>query len=914
MQATIHDCTVCLSNHESVAARITSPFCLLAILGTLPTFPFSLLVVHTEPLTPFLSLQQYRYTGVTLAQAVLAPFIFSLLLFILQQADYANQRKSNAHPTYASLPGVKPCQGRNPGDPCVSILYTPAGVVNGIDYTKIMQTFADKNQQRTGYQFKLEPAFTDPTAAPSRIFDIVPVPDDKFIYKYAVYNPNVTSWGIAFTQPTAASPINVRYQLWTNSTATTNSTKLTLDVFSRDVLSMVRGIDEAIITVLNDPTATVKADVDVGLKDWPLAPPSILSDSIVQFFGPTFFFSSVMIVFINVISQIVSEKELRQRHGMEVMGLRPTIYWLSHFISTTVVVLFNSLFTVIFGLIFNFQVFKNSSFGVTFLTFFIFGESMLILAFFITTLTRQVRTAVLVGIFLFVIGMIFETFLFSNAYVGFIWWSTLVPKFVASLFSLLPFFNFGLIFLQISTLTTGSIDQLTGTFIPGPGFPWSALYNQLPKTLLTAYGSKGYPDVPTPVKSWIWMIIDAFLFGLLLWFFDNVIPNEFGASYPPWFFVLPSYWGFENSNAADLRAWQKTQTTGKSAIKIEGDEDSDVIAARERALDPDYFPPLKIVNLRKVYRHSFLQSSPFDKIAVRNSCFTVEEGKLLALLGQNGAGKSTTISMLSGLTPPTSGDALIYNLSAKYQTQSIRKIMGICPQHDILFDDLTAREHIQLYAGLKGIPHDQIKALIEERLEAVRLRTVADVRAGTYSGGMKRRLSLVISTIGDPKIIFMDEPTTGMDPVNRRHVWSFIEKFKQGRVIILTTHSMEEADVLGDEIAVMSKGRLRAINNSTALKSKFGEGYHISVVCNASDSPKVKEHVTRLVPNAVLEDDSAGALSYQLSSSAVHTIPNFVRWLENNNQSGLIKSWGISQSTLEEVFLKLIREANQKFK
>jgi ABC-type multidrug transport system ATPase subunit len=152
--------------------------------------------------------------------------------------------------------------------------------------------------------------------------------------------------------------------------------------------------------------------------------------------------------------------------------------------------------------------------------------------------------------------------------------------------------------------------------------------------------------------------------------------------------------------------------------------------------------------------------------------------------------------MLSGLTPATSGDGLIYGYSVKAQIPEIRALMGICPQHDILFDDLTAREHIELYAGLKGVSATERQTLIDERLKAVRLHTVADVRAGTYSGGMKRRLSLVISTIGDPKIIFMDEPTTGMDPVNRRHVWSFIEKFKKNRVIVLTTHSMEEADVV----------------------------------------------------------------------------------------------------------------------
>ena len=148
------------------------------------------------------------------------------------------------------------------------------------------------------------------------------------------------------------------------------------------------------------------------------------------------------------------------------------------------------------------------------------------------------------------------------------------------------------------------------------------------------------------------------------------------------------------------------------------------------------------------------------------------------------------------MTPPTYGDSQIFGYYLKTQRHKIRSIMGVCPQHDILFNELTAREHIVLYAGLKGLPRKQWESIITERLDAVKLLKVADNPIHTYSGGMKRRLSVVIATIGDPKIMFLDEPTTGMDPVNRRHVWSFIEKFKKDRVIILTTHSMEEADVV----------------------------------------------------------------------------------------------------------------------
>ena len=154
-----------------------------------------------------------------------------------------------------------------------------------------------------------------------------------------------------------------------------------------------------------------------------------------------------------------------------------------------------------------------------------------------------------------------------------------------------------------------------------------------------------------------------------------------------------------------------------------------------------------MVNIYKKYSSKWF-SSRYDKVAVKNVCFTLEEGTLLALLGQNGAGKSTLMNILCGLNPPTHGDALIYGMDIYSRMNSINEIMGVCPQHDILYEDLTAFEHIELYAGLKGIPRENWPNLIEDRLKSVRLWEVRHARSGTYSGGMKRRLSLIISTIG----------------------------------------------------------------------------------------------------------------------------------------------------------------------
>jgi hypothetical protein len=158
----------------------------------------------------------------------------------------------------------------------------------------------------------------DSSVALTSSLDIVPVPNSDFIYNYALLNPNTTSWGVSFNEAGTGSAINIQYQLWFNATATANGS----DIFGRTVLSFVRGLDEAIISTLNDPSATITADISINVKDWPLIAPTVLSDTIVQQLGPVFFFCSEMLIFINVLNQIVTEKELKLRHGMEVMGLK----------------------------------------------------------------------------------------------------------------------------------------------------------------------------------------------------------------------------------------------------------------------------------------------------------------------------------------------------------------------------------------------------------------------------------------------------------------------------------------------------------------------------------------------------------------------------------------------------------------
>jgi len=297
-----------------------------------------------------------------------------------------------------------------------------------------------------------------------------------------------------------------------------------------------------------------------------------------------------------------------------------------------------------------------------------------------------------------------------------------------------------------------------------------------------------------------------------------------------------------------------------------------------------------------------------DTRAVKNMYFSGKQGSIIAILGHNGAGKTSLINILTGVTHATAGEAYIWQKDIKYELNEISEMIGFCPQFDILWGDLTAREHLQILSKLKLSAYNITEKEIDERLEEVKLLKVADNRSETFSGGMKRRLSVAISTIGQPKIIFMDEPTTGMDPRNRRYVWNLIQKIKQDKLIILTTHSMEEADILGEKIGIMAGGSLKAVGDSLHLKNRFGSGYRLSVVCDSEKSDQVKQLVATELPAARLAQENAGSFVYSLSSLEGENVTPFFNHLQSlaSTTNPLVKDWGIVNSTLEDVFFRVL--------
>lgn len=210
-----------------------------------------------------------------------------------------------------------------------------------------------------------------------------------------------------------------------------------------------------------------------------------------------------------------------------------------------------------------------------------------------------------------------------------------------------------------------------------------------------------------------------------------------------------------------------------------------------------------------------------DVTAVKTLSLTVSKGELFGLLGPNGAGKTTTINVLCGLLQPTSGSVTVGGHDVVKEPKKVKELIGVCPQDTAVFDYLTGRENAEFFGNLHAMPKEVLNKNLNSLLEKMGLTEHADRRVGKYSGGMRRRVNLVMALVHNPHIAFLDEPTVAMDPQSRRAVWEFIKELKN-TTIILTTHYMEEAEELCDRVGIIDYGSLIALGAPAQLMEKFG--------------------------------------------------------------------------------------------
>ena len=405
------------------------------------------------------------------------------------------------------------------------------------------------------------------------------------------------------------------------------------------------------------------------------------------------------------------------------------------------------------------------------------------------------------------------------------------------------------------------------------------------------------------------MAVDTVLYLCAFLYLEYALPSRFGAREHPCFCVLPRWWATGSSVAPLATVVSPPSASASAAVDAAGSV-SDSVVFEPMSADVSGRPTIEIVRLVKRYGGGGGSS----KLAVDGLSLSIASTHITCVLGHNGAGKTTTLSVLCGLFPPTAGDCFVFGHSVTRARRAVYRLLGVCPQHDVLWSELTVLEHLRLYGALKRMAAAQAASAAAAMAVEVGLDGKAQARSRALSGGMKRKLSVGCALIGGSKAVLLDEPSSGMDPVSRRRMWELLQRHKAGRALVLTTHYMDEAEMLADRIAVMSSGRLRCCGSSLFLRARFGLGYTLTMVqtgphCAAAD---IGEQMRALVPSIEPLSQAGDELSFRVPLDASASLGALLRLLDAASSTLGIGGYGLSMSTMEEVFLQLARQDEER--
>ena len=302
-----------------------------------------------------------------------------------------------------------------------------------------------------------------------------------------------------------------------------------------------------------------------------------------------------------------------------------------------------------------------------------------------------------------------------------------------------------------------------------------------------------------------------------------------------------------------------------------------------------------------------LQKNYGDNQAVKDVSFTIEEGEVFSLLGPNGAGKTTTISMLSCLLEPSAGDASIAGHSIRRQPMEVKRVIGVVPQEIALYEDLSARENLMFWGRMAGMSGAALKRRVDEVLAQIGMREKSNQRVKTYSGGMKRRVNIGVGLLHQPRILFMDEPTVGIDPQSRRNILDSIKELnRQGMTILYTTHYMEEAEELSHRVGIIDHGQLIALGAQAALTKMIGQQDTLRLHLAEGADAEALAAALRTLPNVLQVSTRDRELILLVPEAETAISPVIVK---ADQLQVKVRSVDMQEPNLEAVFLHLTGRA-----
>ena len=430
---------------------------------------------------------------------------------------------------------------------------------------------------------------------------------------------------------------------------------------------------------------------------------------------------------------------------------------------------------------------------------------------------------------------------------------------------------------------------------------------------------------------YIIFICNFLIYMFLGFYLKNVLPQKYGISQPFYFLFTKSYWGFSETKSSYVNINNNTKKATNYKICNEKFYDNNIniintesnfnhekqnSTIQDDVINNDYFEEtkkyenydinsdyLEIKNIKKSFG---------TKLVLNNLSLKLYKNEIFVLLGHNGAGKTVLLNILTGLLKANSG-SVIYNSQNILTPQGLEyfhKIIGICPQEDILFQNLSVEEHLKLFCKFKSIPNSEIEQEISSVLYKLNFTEKRFTIVSNLSGGQKRKLSIALALVGKSSIIFLDEPTSGMDITTRRNLWDILKGSSNGKIIILTTHFMEEASELGNRIGILSDGKMQCIGSPLFLINKFTKNINLNITKNSEEND---ENIINFINENI--DNSNKIIKYEkFNKEILFKIKNtksdinwslFFNKMDSQLKNLNIKNYSISMPTLEDVFLKL---------